>query len=94
MMRSMVDHPYPTRAEVSDVATAVLDGAAAVMLSEETAIGAYPAPAVAEMRQVIEVVEASPYYRWGSSPSSAQEHMSQPQRPPDEAERGGGVLPA
>jgi pyruvate kinase len=78
MMRSMVDHPYPTRAEVSDVATAVLDGAAAVMLSEETAIGAYPAPAVAEMRQVIEVVEESSYYHWASSPPSTPEHMSQP----------------
>ena len=72
MMLSMVEHPHPTRAEVSDVATAVLDGAAAVMLSEETAIGAYPAPAVAEMRQVIEVVEASSYYHWGSGTSTAQ----------------------
>jgi pyruvate kinase len=71
MMLSMVEHPHPTRAEVSDVATAVLDGASALMLSEETAIGAYPAPVVAEMRQVIEVVEASPYYHWESGPPSA-----------------------
>jgi pyruvate kinase len=65
MMLSMVEHPHPTRAEVSDVATAVLDGCNAVMLSEETAIGAYPAQTVAEMREIVETVEASPYYRWG-----------------------------
>lgn len=66
MMRSMVDHPHPSRAEVSDVATAVLDGSNAVMLSEETAIGAYPAQAVAEMREIIETIEASSYYHWGA----------------------------
>jgi pyruvate kinase len=64
MLLSMVQHAHPTRAEVADVATAVLDGCNAVMLSEETAIGAYPAQAVAEMRDVIETVEASAYYRW------------------------------
>jgi pyruvate kinase len=64
MMLSMVHNPHPTRAEVSDVATAVLDGGNAVMLSEETAIGSYPALAVAEMQEIIETVEASPYYRW------------------------------
>jgi pyruvate kinase len=64
MLLSMVDHPHPTRAEVADVATAVLDGCNAVMLSEETAIGAYPAQAVAEMRDIIETIEASDYYRW------------------------------
>ncbi len=62
MLLSMVEHPHPTRAEVGDVATAVLDGSHAVMLSEETAIGAYPSLAVAEMREIIETVEASPYY--------------------------------
>ena len=64
MMLSMVHNPHPTRAEVSDVATAVLDGGNAVMLSEETAIGSYPALAVAEMQEIIETVEASSYYRW------------------------------
>lgn len=64
MLLSMVRNPHPTRAEVADVATAVLDGANAVMLSEETAIGAYPVQAVAEMRQVIETIEASDYYAW------------------------------
>ncbi|MSQ22946.1 MAG: pyruvate kinase [Chloroflexi bacterium] len=64
MLLSMVQHSHPTRAEVGDVATAVLDGCHAVMLSEETAIGAYPTLAVAEMREIIETVEASPYYVW------------------------------
>ena len=65
MLLSMVRNPHPTRAEVSDVATAVFDGCNDVMLSEETAIGAYPAQAVAEMHQIIETAEASSYYRWG-----------------------------
>jgi pyruvate kinase len=65
MLLSMVQHAHPTRAEVADVATAVLDGANAVMLSEETAIGAYPAQVVAEMRDIVETVEASRYYHWG-----------------------------
>jgi pyruvate kinase len=64
MLLSMVHNPHPTRAEVADVATAVLDGTSAVMLSEETAIGAYPALAVAEMQEIIETIEASPYYTW------------------------------
>ncbi len=68
MLDSMVHSSRPTRAEVADVANAILDGTDAVMLSQETAIGAHPVAAIAMMAAVAEQAETiAPYERWNES---------------------------
>jgi len=63
MLESMISLPVPTRAEVSDVATAVFEGADAIMLSAESASGHYPIETVATMNRIAEEVERDAFYR-------------------------------
>lgn len=63
MLESMIESPTPTRAEASDVATAIYDGADAIMLSAESAAGKYPEEAVAMQQRIINRVESDSHYR-------------------------------
>ncbi|HEY8866654.1 MAG TPA: pyruvate kinase [Solirubrobacteraceae bacterium] len=68
MLDSMVASPRPTRAEVTDVANAILDGTDALMLSQETAVGAHPVQAVATMAKIaLRTEQEAPYERWNES---------------------------
>lgn len=74
MLESMVENPMPSRADVSDIANAVLDGSDALMLSQETAVGKYPVEAVSFMNKIIQEIEKSDIFKSLPPPQLIQEH--------------------
>ena len=81
MLESMVEHEHPTRAEVTDVANALIDGTDAVMLSAETAVGRFPVPAVRILQRVLSAAEAEYAARMAlarlrSAPAAAADALS------------------
>lgn len=80
MLESMIDLPTPTRAEASDVATAIYDGADAIMLSAESAAGKYPEESVTMQQRIINRVEGDAHYR-----SYLHQNAPDPERTPTDA---------